>query len=156
PSPRVIQAASAPEAWPEIAWSGKDGERFVEQLPERLAPVLAAALRSRSWFWGKSRSMLRAGGAGLRPATDPPARAVVQADYAEGEPDRYLLPAAVAWGRAAEKVAARHPESVMARLRGAEGEDPGVLYDAVWDRAFCEGLLAVMGRRAGLKGTGGE
>jgi maltose alpha-D-glucosyltransferase / alpha-amylase len=156
PSTRAVEAPAAPEAWPEIAWSGVERARFDEELPQRLAPVLAAALRSRSWFWGKSRALLRAEVVDAIPVTDQAALALVQADYAEGEPERYLLPAAAAWGRDAEKVAARHPESVLARLRGTDGEDSGLLYDAVWDRAFCEGLLAVMGKRAGLKGAAGE
>jgi len=156
PSTRAIQVPAAPEAWPELVWSETTGERFAEELPERLSPVLPAALRSRSWFWGKSRALLRAEVADVVPVTDRAALALVQADYAEGEAERYLLPVAAAWGRAAEKVAARHPDSVLARLRGSEGEEPGVLYEAVWDRAFCEGLLGVMGRRAGLKGAIGE
>src|SRR5207245_8717764 len=156
PSTRAIQVAAAPEAWPELAWSETAGERFAEELPERLSPVLPAALRSRSWFWGKSRALLRAEVADVVPVTDQAALALVQVDYAEGEAEGYLLPVAAAWGRAAEQVSAGHAESVLARLRGGEGETPGVLYDAVWARAFCEGLLAVMGRRAGLKGATGE
>jgi maltose alpha-D-glucosyltransferase/alpha-amylase len=156
PTSRPIQVPSAPEAWPDLAWHEEWAERFAEELPDRLAPVLRESLRSRSWFWGKARELLRAEVVDAIPVTDLSALMLVRADYVDGEPERYLLPVAAALGRAGEELATRSPAAVIARLKGTDGAPVGVLHDAVWDRSFCEGLLGVMGRRAGVKGLGGE
>ena len=156
PSTRVTHLPPAAEDWPAVTWTPGWEERFTDGLGAHLAPVLAAALRSRPWFWGRSRALIRVDLVDAVPVTKSSAVALLQADYVEGEPERYLLPVAVGLGRAGEEIAARHPGSVLARLRDAGGAPAGVLYDAVCDRTFCEALLGIMGRRSGLKGEQGE
>ncbi|HEV7502668.1 MAG TPA: maltose alpha-D-glucosyltransferase, partial [Vicinamibacteria bacterium] len=156
PSTRVVPVPAAPEAWPELVWTKAWREGFAEDLGPRLAPVLADALRARPWFWGKSRELLRVEIVDVVPVTDVSVLAIVQADYVEGEPERYVLPVAVALGSAAEEIATRNPAAVLARLRDPAGAAAGVLYDAIRDRTFCEALLGIMGRRLGRKGEGGE
>jgi maltose alpha-D-glucosyltransferase/alpha-amylase len=153
---RALHVAARPEAWPEVQWAEAWPDRFAETLAAHLAPVFATLLRSRPWFWGKSRELIRAEAVDVVPVTDLSALALVQVDYVEGEPERYLLPLAIAKGRAGEEVAARHPGAVLARLTDAAGVSEGILYDAVCDREFCEALLDVMGRRSGLRGLAGE
>jgi maltose alpha-D-glucosyltransferase / alpha-amylase len=156
PSPRVTHVPPAPEDWPAVPWTAGWAERFAEALGAQVAPVLAAALRSRPWFWGRSRALLRVDVVAAVPVTKSSALALVQADYVEGEPERYLLPVAAALGRAGEEIAARSPGSVLARLLDAGGGAAGVLYDAISDRTFCEALLGIMGRRSALRGEAGE
>ncbi|HUG53695.1 MAG TPA: maltose alpha-D-glucosyltransferase [Vicinamibacteria bacterium] len=156
PSARASDVATTPDAWPQVTWDEQWQEHFAEELPERLAAVLPAALRSRSWFWGRPRQILRAEVVDAVPVTDLSALALVKVDYVEGEAERYLLSVAAAPGDAGEELAARNPAAVLARLKGPADGKGGVLYDAVWDRRFCESLLAVMGRRTGLKGRAGE
>jgi maltose alpha-D-glucosyltransferase/alpha-amylase len=153
---RALHVAALPEAWPAVRWAEAWPDRFAETLAPNLAPVLATLLRSRPWFWGKSRELIRAEAVDVVPVTDLSALALVQVDYVEGEPERYLLPVAIAAGRAGEELAARNPGAVLARLEDAAGASKGILYDAVSDREFCEALLDVMGRRSGLKGLVGE
>ena len=57
PTTKPVHVPSAPEAWPEVAWTEDWQEHFAEDLGPRLASVLPAVLRSRSWFWGKSRDL---------------------------------------------------------------------------------------------------
>ncbi len=156
PSTKPVHVPTAPESWPELAWTADWPESFAEDLGARLAPALATILRSRSWFWGKSRDLLRAEVVDVIPVRPLAALALVQADYVDGEPERYLLPVAAVLGREGEEAASRNPGSVLARLRDPGGAPAGVLVDAVSDRAFCEALLDVMGRRSGLKGAKGE
>jgi maltose alpha-D-glucosyltransferase/alpha-amylase len=63
---------------------------------------------------------------------------------------------AVTLGRAGEDLGARFPHAVLARLLGPDGAPVGILNDALWDRAFSESLLGIMGRRAAVKGVAGE
>src|SRR5204862_1104708 len=146
----------ARESWPELVWTEEWTADFAEDRRARLSPAVATALRSRSWFWGKSRHLLRAEVVEVIRVRPMAVLAIVQADYVEGKPERYLLPVAAALGREGEELAARSAGAVLARLRDESGAPVGVLYDAVCDRAFCEALLAVMSRRTGLKGSAGE
>jgi maltose alpha-D-glucosyltransferase/alpha-amylase len=156
PTTKPVHLPSAPAAWPEVTWTEDWREHFTEDLGRRLASVLPAALRSRSWFWGKSRDLIRAEIVDAIPVTELSALAIVQVDYVDGEPERYLLPVAAALGQRGEELAAHDPGAVLARLREDNGAPAGVLYDAIRDRAFCESMLDVMGRRSALKGTYGE
>ena len=156
PTTKPRHLPSAPEAWPEVTWTEDWQEHFTEDLGRRFVSVLPAALRSRSWFWGKSRDLIRAEIVDAIPVTDLSALAIVQADYVDGEPERYLLPVAAALGQGGEELAAHDPGAVLARLRDDKGAPAGVLYDAIRDRAFCESVLDVMGRRSGLTGSRGE
>ncbi len=99
---------------------------------------------------------MRAEIADVVPVHDLAVIALVQTDYVEGEPERYLLPVGAALGRRGEELAARSPGAVLARLRDDKGAPAGVLYDAVCDREFCESLLDVMGRRSAVKAGLGE
>jgi maltose alpha-D-glucosyltransferase/alpha-amylase len=156
PTTKPVHLPSAPEAWPEVAWTEDWREHFAEGLGPRLASVLPAVLRSRSWFWGKSRDLIRAEIVDAMAVTDLSAIALVQVDYVDGEPERYLLPVAAALGPRAEELAAHEPGAVLARLKDDKGASAGVLSDAIRDRAFGEALLDVMGRRAAIKGRRGE
>ncbi|HEU0105888.1 MAG TPA: alpha-glucosidase C-terminal domain-containing protein, partial [Vicinamibacteria bacterium] len=156
PTTKPVHLPAAPEAWPEVTWTEDWQERFAEDLGRRIAPVLAPALRSRSWFWGKSRELMRAEIVDVVRVHDLAVMALVQTDYVEGESERYLLSVGAALGRRGEELAARSPGAVLARLRDDKGAPAGVLYDAVCDREFCESLLDVMGRRSAVKGGLGE
>jgi len=156
PTTKPRHVPSAPAAWPEVTWTEDWREHFTEDLGRRLASVLPEALRSRSWFWGKSRDLIRAEIVDAIPVSELSALALVQADYVDGEPERYLLPVAAALGPRGEELAAHDPGAVLARLRDDQGAPAGVLYDAIRDRVFCESVLDVMGRRSALKGTRGE
>jgi maltose alpha-D-glucosyltransferase/alpha-amylase len=156
PSRRAGPVPAVPEARPAVAWTESWRDDFAGEQGHHLAPVLAAILQSRPWFWGKSRELIRAQIVDVVPVGSLSVLALAQVDYVEGEPERYLLPIAAALGAAGEEVAARSPGAVLARLDGPGGSAAGVLYDAICDRAYCEALLGVMGRRSALKAAAGE
>ena len=78
----------------------------------------------------------------------------VVAGYTDGAPETYILPLAVAMGEHAEQVQKELPQAVVARVRAEQGE--GVVYEALWDKSFCEALLGAIARRRRFKGTAGE
>ena len=57
-------------------------------------------------------------------------------------------------GEHAEQVQKELPQAVVARVRAEQGE--GVVYEALWDKSFCEALLGAIARRRRFKGTAGE
>ncbi|HZM50686.1 MAG TPA: maltose alpha-D-glucosyltransferase [Vicinamibacteria bacterium] len=156
PTTKPVHVPSAREDWPAVAWTEDWAEHFAEDLGPRLASVLPAILRSRSWFWGRSRDLIRAEIVDAMPVTDLSALTLVQVDYVDGEPERYLLPLAVALGTRGEEMATHERGAILARLEDGRGGPAGVLYEALRDRAFAESLLDVMGRRAAIKGRDGE
>jgi len=156
PTTKPVHVPSAPEAWPTVTWTEDAQESFAEGLGRRLAPLLPAVLRARPWFWGKSRDLIRAEIVDAMPVTDLSALALVQVDYVDGEPERYLLPVAAALGPRGEDLAAHEPGAVLVRLADETGAPAGVLYDAIRDRAFGESLLELMGRRSAIRGREGE
>ncbi len=107
-----------------------------------LEAVLPDYLRSCRWFGGKARSIagvsitsavpLGGKGLGARIAT-------VQVNYAEGNPQTYVLPLNFAWAEHAAQIEEDVPQAVITRLR--VGGQASVLYDATWDSDFASSLL---------------
>ncbi len=128
----------------------------------RLESILPADLRARRWFAGKARTIQAAS---IMEAVPVPLRggdedlgtfiALLRVDYTEGEPETYVLPLAFACGEQAERVCRDLPHAPLANLRvGSRGE--GVLYDALWERRFCEALFETMSRRRRFRNGGSE
>jgi hypothetical protein len=63
----------------------------------------------------------------------------VQVDYAEGDPDLYVLPLTAAFGADAARMREGFPHPLLANLqvRGRSGHPPevGILYDALYEKA---------------------
>ncbi len=134
---------------------------FEGRARQRLEAVLPSYLSSRRWFGGKARTLrgvrildsIRLPAAGLCQE----ARAVLaRVEYVQGEPERYLLFPAAAKGEAAEQVTTEMPQAIIARLRLGEGGEPGVLFEALWDKRFALSLLDAIGRRRRFRGMAGE
>jgi maltose alpha-D-glucosyltransferase / alpha-amylase len=137
-----------------VTWDGPLDEVLDGSARPLVEDVLAAVLQSRPWFSGRYRTVQRTEILEVLPITDTSRLLLVHAEYTEGEAETYLLPVAWASGKAAEDLAAQSPQSLLATV-GREGATAGLLYDAVWDRGFCEGLLAAMTRRT-VRGFAGE
>ncbi|HEV2275399.1 MAG TPA: maltose alpha-D-glucosyltransferase [Acidobacteriaceae bacterium] len=131
---------------PEIALSGAtdwksvlegNGQREIEET------VLKDFLPHQRWFGSKARTIkaikvtdwaaFHEGGSAL---------ALIDVSYASGDAESYLLALALTFGRAAEELRQRHPESVLARLSSIE--EDGVLHDGLVDPGTVEALLALI------------
>jgi maltose alpha-D-glucosyltransferase/alpha-amylase len=131
-----------------------------ERSKHALEGVLPDYLCTRRWFRGAPYRLL-----GARVIESVPLRfgarlahlGVVRVDYADHDPELYLLPLAFVAGKQARAIQDEHPEAIIAnlthRVRGRQEE--GVLYDALWDPAFAHALLAAIARRNQLHGTHG-
>jgi len=67
-------------------------------------------------------------------------------------------PLAFAAGERAFELRQNQPQTVVAQLevKGKSGKTSGILYDALIDPAFCQGLLAAIARGKPVKGAGAE
>jgi maltose alpha-D-glucosyltransferase/alpha-amylase len=130
---------------------------FQEKHREALTPLLATYLKGRRWFGGKART--------VRSTTIPevisfPFGSTVAyltslaVGYLDGDPEIYVLPLGIATGEEATRVQQDHPQAVVTRLKGTDGE--GVLYEVVWENDFCQALLDAIARRRRCKGALGE
>jgi maltose alpha-D-glucosyltransferase/alpha-amylase len=128
-----------------------------------LEAILPNYLRARHWFGGKTRHMTSASLREVMPLSWAPSLAfvtLVQVEYAEGEPDLYVLPLTYATGEQAVQMQEAFPHPLLAELvvrrRGKEAGEVGLLYDALYDKRCSAALLDAIARHRRLKGTAGE
>jgi maltose alpha-D-glucosyltransferase/alpha-amylase len=115
-----------------------------------LGDALEAYVRSRRWFSGKARTInsLQVTEAIALP-NDAGQLTFLRVDYADGEPETYLLPLAMLQARRAREQETRIP-TLIARL-----SDGYLLYEPVTDAKFTAALLETIARRRTLKGEQG-
>lgn len=124
----------------------------IEGRDPPLQPALAAWLRRRRWFAGKSRTIDRIRIMSTTPApgigtTRSPLRiCFVQVDYRDGEPDSYVVPLTVVDGDRAQAVAAFRPDAVLADLEVGSGGHAYVI-DAMVDEPSVLALVRGMAAR---------
>ncbi len=152
------------EPQPEPIHAGGPSQAAIQQTDHETLPLLAIArpgdllepdsryvleqevlpdyLVRQRWYRGKARELIsvrlvdwsKLGGGFFL--------ALAEAGYEDGGHERYALTLKAITGKAAGRVAAELPGSVMARLRTATGA--GVLCDALVDRTSGAGLYAAM------------
>lgn len=157
-SPREIEVGAGATA-ESIALQMNDpcAQLFQEQHRDALTPLLATYLKGRRWFGGKARTVHSTTipevisfpfGSKIAYLTS------LTVGYLDGDPETYVLPLGIATGEEARQVQQSHPQAVVTRLQGTDGE--GVLYEVVWDNDFCQALLDAVTRRRRFKGALGE
>jgi maltose alpha-D-glucosyltransferase/alpha-amylase len=116
---------------------------FSERNRDDVGNALEAYIRSRRWFGGKARAItsLRISDTVALPR-DGGYLAFVRIEYADGEPETYLLPLAITQARRAQE----QIPTLIARLN-----DGYLLYEPVADAKFTASLLETIGRRRTLK-----
>lgn len=114
--------------------------------------VLPAYLKSCRWFGGKAHILRSARVLETVPMSaagrEAGHLAFVQANYVDIPAEIYLLPMQIASGDEAKRVESTAPQAVIARLH-SEGLEH-LLFDAVQDSAFREGLLEIIIGRGSL------
>ncbi len=125
-------------------------EVFAERNRAALERALLHYIRGRRWFGGKARTIAVLSLRDRIPLPgDGGVLTIVEIEFADGEPQRYLLPLAVVHARRAEEQEAR-ASTLIARLR-----DGALLVEPVIDESFGRALLDVVARRRQLKGAAG-
>jgi maltose alpha-D-glucosyltransferase/alpha-amylase len=148
---RELPTITSPDGWEEVI----QGE-----VRDELAGVLAEYMREQAWYRSRGKRLL---GASVRDTT--PVRygrkvaylTLVRVEYAERDPETYVLPLGYATGEQAAELSARNPGAVIARLtrQNAKRTEEGLLYDAMWDQGFPGALLKLIsGGRTAHGATG--
>jgi maltose alpha-D-glucosyltransferase/alpha-amylase len=139
----------ATEEWEEFVTGKGRGD---------LEACLPAYLQQRRWFTDKGEIK----SARLRDLIPLPLDAekvfvaTLIVDYAQSEPEEYLLPLAFASGAEAERIQHEAPHFIVARGRVTKPGVEGVLYDAAAGKAFGKMLFEVIARRRTVKAARGS
>jgi maltose alpha-D-glucosyltransferase/alpha-amylase len=149
---KATGAVTAGEDVPLLAVKSME-EVFADRNRDALARAVQRYIAGRRWFAGKSRTITNIA---FREAVPMPGGedwlTIIEVEFAEGEPQVYLLPLAAGKARRAEeKEAAARTATLIARLR-----DGGLLYEPVMDDAFAQTLLDTIGKKKQLKGQKGS
>jgi maltose alpha-D-glucosyltransferase/alpha-amylase len=125
---------------------------------ERILPVFLA---TRRWFAGKARHILSTKVVETIPVSfngKTAQLALVEVGYREGDPEIYQIPLAFASEDRARELLEHQRQAVVARLRvrDADIETHGVVYDALSDESFCAALLDIISRRRQASGISGS
>ena len=139
-------------SWTE-ALRGRGRSALENLLPEYLS--------ARRWFGGKARRIRGVEILDTVPVSTVGEAAktfitVLEVEYAEGEPESYVLPLTYATGKTAVHVKRTAPEAVVARLQVKGEPEVGILYDALHDPKLAASLLEAVGKRRRSKGIRGE
>lgn len=116
--------------------------------------ILPGYLLPRRWFGSKARTMAAVRLAEAIPMDLGVYLTLLEVHFTEGQPETYVLPLAFAVGEQAETLRSERPNAVIAALHTAQGE--GVLYDAVWNKAFDAMLLDAFAERCVWHGDNGD
>jgi maltose alpha-D-glucosyltransferase/alpha-amylase len=164
--PQMTPEASgpSPEArLPVLEVNGDLEHLFHGESKVALEAILPAYLQARRWFGGKARrlKLVRILEAIPIPfSTTEAFLTLLQVEYAEGDPDIYVLPLAATFGETAARMRESFPHPLFANLQkagaGTSGEVPGLLYDALYEKQFTTLLLELVVRHRRLRGTKGQ
>src|SRR3989454_3245342 len=118
-------------------------------------------VQTQRWFGGEARVVKGPTFVGTAPVSVDSAQGritQIQIEYTEEDPERYLMPLSFASGERAEQIRESAPAAILAQLtvRKKDGEETGILYDAILDKDFGRALIDAIDRRRQLRGTAGD
>ena len=145
-APRPLKLDALPEVELE-----EDVRNYLENR------VMAAYLQRARWFGGKGRLMRKVQIAEvIRVECEhlPCWLMLVEIEYNEGAPDTYQVPMSFATKEKAEDIRNMYPSAIIGEV--SVGDEDGVIYDAVFDRALQDSLLDIISGLRRLRGTHGR
>jgi maltose alpha-D-glucosyltransferase / alpha-amylase len=154
-------STGAREEKPPVLEAEKWEDVFEGTARESLEQILPNYLKSRRWFGGKAKNIVSVEISEVIFVPLEPEKAVIlllKVEYADNQPEGYLLPVTFAIGERLGQVLESHPQMVLCRLqiKDKDVRTEGVLYDASADKSFCRELLDGIERRRRFKGEKGE
>jgi maltose alpha-D-glucosyltransferase/alpha-amylase len=126
-----------------------------------LEAVVLDYIRGRRWFRGKARDSWGLQILDIIPVSSPDFAAnliLIGVEYAEGDPETYVLPIISAPAEQAGEIAAKYPQAIIASLKGGrrDGDSGSLLYDALANKNFCRFLIDAIGRQRHFRGRTGK
>ena len=146
---------------PRIEIASPTHALFRRQLSNALKRSLPDYLPRCRWFRSKTRTIRTVEIEQMIPLEHPDTfnLAFLNVEYANSEPETYVLPLAIAMGEQAAEIRSRWPAAVIAEV-GAGGSNGvggvGVLYDASSSPTFGHEMLAMIMRRRGIRTDSSE
>ena len=141
---------------PELDVAGSWRNVFAKANRPALEEALPAFLLGSRWFGGKARRIRSAEFVETIPVGDDSqivgVIGLVSVEYAEGDPETYVLPLACASVERTPDLLEYQARSVLARLRTREGER--ALFDGIGDPSVARALLEAIRRRRRLGADG--
>jgi maltose alpha-D-glucosyltransferase / alpha-amylase len=156
PEPKGQAARAVPlvvrDSWDGLV-AGQERDAVEEVLPDYL--------RTRPWFTERRRRIVSVAIVEAIPVSDEVAPCFItlmRVEYAERQPDTYVLPLAWATGPRAAEVQRVTADLIIARVTVTGGDAPvdGIIYDAIGEPRWAAALLRVMVGRRHLKGPRGH
>jgi maltose alpha-D-glucosyltransferase / alpha-amylase len=133
----------------ETLWSSKATRGELER-------ALSQYLRHRRWFRSKARSMVSVViQDAVAMSQGEVALAFVQVEFREGNPETYCVALTLAYGEEARQLAQQYPQAIVARTTRTESGEEGVLYDAIYGKAFSRQLFELFRSKKELAGRYG-
>ncbi|HVN50013.1 MAG TPA: maltose alpha-D-glucosyltransferase, partial [Acidimicrobiales bacterium] len=153
PEPEDLPVVTATDDWRQLFPSrGRGRSALAKAWPRFFA-------RNR-WYAGRTRSLRNTEILDAVPVAvgrGKPAAflTLVQAEYADGEPETYVIPLTAAMGPVADRVIADHMHAAIAWVDVAAWDERVLLFDATVDGAFMEAALGAFGRNRTFDSLGG-
>jgi maltose alpha-D-glucosyltransferase/alpha-amylase len=139
---------------------GKDWDHLIQKREKaKLENILPQYLQGRRWFGGKARTMQIVEIAEVIPLPQENPLAVlalIRVEYTEGEPETYLLPLRYLPVDRMAPLADSPAAMARVRVKMKDGEQEGLLIDAMWDREFQKLLLDSISRNRRFNGPAGD
>ena len=150
-----ITVGAGPEHTPEIKVNSFTAV-YEGRALEAINRLVVSFLRTRRWFLGQHRTIRDVDMLDVIPVPGTTSSILIcQVEYGDGDPELYLLTAAIATGPAIEEVKSTLADTIFVKLRTPEGSE-ALMYSAIWSKAFCDALLNAMARRRRFRGHAGE
>jgi maltose alpha-D-glucosyltransferase/alpha-amylase len=154
------RADAPPGTIPSLALDRRLVDLATDDRNGALARALTRSLPTRRWYRGKARTIKGTqvtDSIAVRGPERPAVVVTLAVDYTEGESELYLVPLTTRPPEEAELILAESPGSVLAHLRGPDGDgERGLLVDASLDAQFMTVLLDAIGERSRFRGRHGE
>ncbi|HLP76696.1 MAG TPA: maltose alpha-D-glucosyltransferase [Candidatus Paceibacterota bacterium] len=148
-APHLCKVLVAGERWQELL-TGRERSDFELCLP--------GYLQRRRWFSGRGdiksvriRELLP-----LPLSSEQSFLAVLLVEFAQFDPEEYLLPVAFATGDAAGHIERENPHFLLARVQVEDSGKEGILYDAAADTQFSHFLFEMLARQRTFKAEQGQ
>ncbi len=126
---------------------------FEEKTKVQLEENLPDFLRKQHWFRGKAKHIKATTIKEVVPISTA-YLALIQVKYTEGDIETYAVPFTYASAKKYDVLFREHPLSIITRLQ--IGTETGCLFDALFDKEFCQRLISIIERRRHYKSLEGE
>jgi maltose alpha-D-glucosyltransferase/alpha-amylase len=154
------ELAGKPEQGLPTITIAKDWDHLIQKREKvKLENILPQYLQGRRWFGGKARIMQLVEITEVipLPQEDPCAvLALIRVEYTEGEPETYLLPLRYLPADSMAPMLDSPAAIARVRVKMKDGEQEGLLIDAMWDRDFQKLLVKSISRNRRFNGPLGD